>query len=54
MKILKDENLVPVTPVVEYTVHMVYWRSRKSHSDRLMSRLSAIPGLTDESLQIND
>jgi len=53
MKILKDEAVIPVTPVYEATCSMVLMVGEKL-LDRLVGRLQTIPGLTCESLQIDD
>jgi uncharacterized YigZ family protein len=53
MKILKDEAISPDTPVYESTCSMVLMVREKSQS-RLVGRLQTIPGLTCESLQIDD
>jgi uncharacterized YigZ family protein len=53
MKILKDEALVPETPVYEATCSMVLM-VREKKQNKLVDRLRAIPGLTCESLPIDD
>ena len=53
MKILKDEAVSPDTPIYESTCSMVLMVREKS-LNRLVGRLRTIPGLTCESLQIDD
>jgi uncharacterized YigZ family protein len=53
MKILKEENLIPVQPDYN-TLCSMNIIVRKSHSGILTTRLSGVPGLAYESIQIAD
>ena len=53
MKILKDEALIPGSPVYEASCSM-YVMVREKSMNRLIDRLRTIPGLRYDSLQIED
>jgi uncharacterized YigZ family protein len=53
MKVLKEENLVPIQPEFDAQCTMII-AIRRSLSDKLAGRLTGIPGLVTESLQMKD
>ena len=53
MKVLKEENLLPLQPIFDAQCTMII-AIRRSLSDSLSGRLSGISGLVTESLQMND